>query len=602
MVIAKKGVPNADGASDGRNIPLPDMRVHTIKSKGVPLLPRTDMPRMPQQQPSNTDQNGTSLRPSGSTDLAPQPSDERWGLTPWPQWVKEFRPWQWEAAVQIVEELKAGKKLVFLDAPTGSGKTIIGEMVRRMLGVRGLYVCSGLALQSQFAGDFPYAKVLKGRSNYQTQNMPFPQYSCLDCNKEKGKESSCSWCDKVSDCAYERAKMEAYKAELAVLNTTYLLYEANHVGGFSGKPLVIADECDMLEDELMRFIELKVTGKVLDGLGLEAPKKGAHGPTIEKWLRGDLLPSVLAEQENITGRSVEEVRRKGGLGRLAGNVEQVISAYENGTELVRDYDRRDEGAFVVKPVRVNDWGEGSLWGHGERWLCMSATIISPEEQVESLGFEGEYATVTVPMQFPVAHRPIVMWPVSNMTTKTEEVEFPKLVDGLKRVFDKHPTDNILVHTVSYKLARRLMDEFRETTGRQVHGYQNSRERDPAIGRFKRDGGILFAASADRGIDLPQNLCRVVVVAKTPFASLGDRQVAERLRGVGGQQWYMVKTVRTIVQMTGRGVRSMDDWCVTYVLDRQFQEKVWRKGKGYLPGWWREGVEEGMGMVGGMRSG
>jgi Rad3-related DNA helicase len=81
-----------------------------------------------------------------------------------------------------------------------------------------------------------------------------------------------------------------------------------------------------------------------------------------------------------------------------------------------------------------------------------------------------------------------------------------------------------------------------------------------------------------------------VVAKVPFPSLGDRQVGMRLRSVGGQEWYNVQTIRKLVQMTGRGVRSEDDWCVTYIFDSLFMEKVYKAAKQLLPKWWLDAVE------------
>jgi Rad3-related DNA helicase len=51
----------------------------------------------------------------------------------------------------------------------------------------------------------------------------------------------------------------------------------------------------------------------------------------------------------------------------------------------------------------------------------------------------------------------------------------------------------------------------------------------------------------------------------------------------------VATIRTLVQMTGRGVRSADDWAVTYVLDGSFY-KVLKDNRGLLPKWWREALD------------
>ena len=53
----------------------------------------------------------------------------------------------------------------------------------------------------------------------------------------------------------------------------------------------------------------------------------------------------------------------------------------------------------------------------------------------------------------------------------------------------------------------------------------------------------------------------------------------------------MQTIRDIVQMTGRGVRSADDWAITYVLDSQFTKNVWRN-KFLFPEWWREAVNLG----------
>ena len=45
-----------------------------------------------------------------------------------PSWVKEIRPLQGSATDQIVDAFNTGSKVVMLDAPTGSGKTLIGDL------------------------------------------------------------------------------------------------------------------------------------------------------------------------------------------------------------------------------------------------------------------------------------------------------------------------------------------------------------------------------------------------------------------------------------------------------------------------------------------
>ena len=60
-----------------------------------------------------------------------------------------MRPRQIPAVDVIVEAFEAGKRIVVLEAPTGAGKTVIAEAVRRRLKVPALYVCTDKLLQDQ---------------------------------------------------------------------------------------------------------------------------------------------------------------------------------------------------------------------------------------------------------------------------------------------------------------------------------------------------------------------------------------------------------------------------------------------------------------------
>ena len=78
----------------------------------------------------------------------------------------------------------------------------------------------------------------------------------------------------------------------------------------------------------------------------------------------------------------------------------------------------------------------------------------------------------------------------------------------------------------------------------------------------------------------------------PFLNLGDKQINQRLYSDkhGGQMWYAVNAIRTLVQETGRGVRSDSDTCDIYILDATFA-RLYREHKYLFPAWWREAVKE-----------
>src|SRR3990167_5069388 len=123
-----------------------------------------------------------------------------------PTKFKEFRSFQWDAIQKILVSLSTCPRFI-LEAPTGSGKTICGASVQKLLGLKAVYNCTTKSLQDQVLRDFPYAKVLKGRANYPCPKMP---------NLNAG------YCVKGCEifCAYKKAKTEALESEMAVLNTS----------------------------------------------------------------------------------------------------------------------------------------------------------------------------------------------------------------------------------------------------------------------------------------------------------------------------------------------------------------------------------------------
>lgn len=199
--------------------------------------------------------------------------------------------------------------------------------------------------------------------------------------------------------------------------------------------------------------------------------------------------------------------------------------------------------------------------------------------------------ISVPSTFDPARRPIYVHPIAEMTRKQEDYARPLICQAVQKVVAKHPEDKILIHTVSYKLNRFIEDQLRQGDSLfRLVTYNTAGEKQRAIDRYlNQEGAVFLAPSLDRGIDLPGDDCRVIVVCKVPFPSLGDKQVSARMHGKGGQSWYAVRTIRSLVQMTGRGMRSADDFCESYILDKMFLESIWRRHKNLLPKWWADAL-------------
>lgn len=530
--------------------------------------------------------------------LTPDPSEARFGSPPLPAWVRSLRPHQWLAVQEAVDHFRAGAKVVFLDAPTGSGKTLIGELVRRELKTRAFYTCTTKQLQGQVLTDYPYAKVLKGRANYPTLNFPdrfgpehgYDRITCEDCTKGPG--SPCDMCFDADACPYEVDKKALLASDLGVINTAYLLAEANYVGRMTKDPrLVIADECDELEGALMSFAEISVGPRDRSRLGLDLPARKTVESAWVEWLEQAV---TAAKRELATYPSKpsnpQQAKRKRKWERKVQQLEFVRDGVTAGGWI---YDHTKADWVTFKPVMVDQMAHDLLWRHAPQWLCMSATVISPEQMASELGLaDDEWAYVPVPSTFPAERRPVHVVPKADLTWKTRETEWPRAAAALQSILDRHPGERILAHTTSYWLNKLLFDDLARKKQRPVLTYHDAAGREQALEAFRSlDGAVLLAPSLERGVSLDDEACRVVVVVKVPFPSTGDPQVSQRLHGTGraGDLWYAVKTVRSLVQSTGRGMRHADDWCEIYILDKQFLRFYRRNGR-LFPRWWKDALD------------
>ncbi len=541
---------------------------------------------------------------------------------------RSFRPVQVKALERILAVWPPGRKpskrWVLLQAPTGTGKTLIAAAAQKLLKQRMLYTAHSKDLQAQFCRDFEYAVELKGRENYPTRfhAKRFPEANCGLCTRTK-TDPRCRWCCPPSCykkapclargeercvngwrvCPYEEQKRAALAADVAVLNFAMFLSEANYAGGFGGAkfPLVVCDEADLLESALMGFAELSISSHLIQRLELEPPRYKTKEETWTEWVKTVALPKVVSRIEEI-GRleeekpgswgtvSIHSLKERQELERVKNKLEFFVSQVST-SRWVNCTKNHEEGPWVWKPVYVSGLAEKYLWRHGERFLLMSATILEPTTFARNLGIpDGEWEFIDLPSTFPKENRPIYYIPCANMTHKTAQDEWPKVVEAVDAILDKHPDKKTLVHTVSYSLTRYIAGNTRH--GDRVIIYDGARDRAAALERFRASSEplVMLAPSMERGVDLPDDACRVIIVAKVPYRSLGDKQVSARLYGSkDGRAWYVVDAIRTLVQMSGRGVRSETDWAITYVIDNQFGVvlKEWRRA---FPAWWLEALK------------
>lgn len=501
-----------------------------------------------------------------------------------PEKFTSWRPGQLETAAKVAG---SDKYAFLLDAPTGSGKSLIAAAVQRLAEKNVAYLCTTKQLQDQLLHDFPYARTLKGRSNYRCLKYPrmFPSVTAEFCSHTEDRP-----CEHYSDCPYVVAKRMALRAPLAVLNTAYFLAEANFVGGFSEQEIVVVDEFDTIEDQLMNFIEVAITQKQLTRLNIPPPKYKTKFEAWVEWARG-AIRLIAPEAESLRREATSDwstfdldlLRRKQQLERLLSKLRFFVSEVDKNWVWYPGTDR-----WVFKPVWVSKYAQGSLWKHTKKVLGMSATILDARQASVNVGlFTKGYSYKSLPSPFPKENRPVFYEPCANVVNRNMDVALPKLASALEDIMNKHEKDRILVHTVSYKVRDYLKNHI---ASKRIITHATT-DRIQVLETFKASNRplVLLSPSMDRGVDLPDDECRVVVIAKMPYPDLSDPQVNKRVHAsADGNTWYAHKTISAIVQMSGRACRSAEDHATTYVLDAQFG-KLYKEYKGYFPGWFKEAV-------------
>ena len=512
----------------------------------------------------------------------------------------KFTSWR-QGQYSTVLKILASKKFAFLlDSPTGTGKSLLGASIQAISGQKAVYLTSTKQLQDQLLKDFPYARMLMGRNNYPCLMFmkEYPAVSAEQCVASTGKRQ----CKLQSSCPYMKAKMAAMAAPLAILNYSYFIAETNFSkaeegSGFADR-FVICDECDSIESHLMGFVQVEVTQRQIDRLKLNPPKFKTKAESWIEWAH-IITPSVsheLRDIENLMAMSTAAAEKN-----TAWSTEDValIKRHQEYSRLLSklEFMKREvnmdswvflqaEDAWTFKPVWIAKYAHNNFWQYIDHCLCMSATILDPVQYAKNVGITS-FDYLRLPSPFPKENRPIIYQPAADLTFKNMDAELPRLVVAIRAILEKHPSEKILIHTTSYKVKEYILGHM--NSNRLIS--HNTKDRTQKLEEFKRSTRplALVSPSMDRGIDLPDDLCRVVIVTKLPYPSLGDPQVKKRVyASKDGDAWYAHHTISTLIQMCGRGVRSETDWCTIYILDKQFGV-LYEKRKAMFPDWFREAV-------------
>lgn len=498
------------------------------------------------------------------------------------------------------------KKYKVLEAPVGSGKSLIGVTYSRWkaggaieaANHKGFILTPQKILQQQYMNEFStneliQAKQLFGKSNYMCEKGPVP----------------CSIGESVLKCnctCYKAKRNELAQSPTAIMNYASAFSFFTYTGVLKPRKTMVIDECHNLETVLVDFNTVSITESRCGKLGIAFPGQDIMGSAESAldWINQALLPHLHDAIEDLAAQiedAVEGDPSVAGLAKemqanlnLAGavcSVPQLLEKFEEQYIIYQATDRE----WTIKPLYAKG-GFANIKPYAEDFLLMSGTIPNKEQFCHDLGIElADVDFMSLDSAFPAENRPVVFLPVMKMNYQwSSDVDgLSNMENMLNTILSMHATENGVIHTASFAVAKWVIEVLERKGTHKVYHHNptdgETTDREVAIKNFLNatQPSILVSPSVTEGLDLKGDLGRFNIVAKLPFPFLGDAWIKRRMEI--SNQWYTQRTLIDLMQACGRTTRSNTDSSTFYILDSSWYHLLQTSRK-FIPDWWMENYQ------------
>lgn len=511
-------------------------------------------------------------------------------------------------------EIAATDKRFFVDAaPTGFGKSLMYMAVAQLLDARVVVLTSNKGLQQQLSTDFsPIGLVdIRGQSNYPCKALDQTKgYHGCDqgpCHHGKICELHPRFEFSKPGCDFYDALKRARDSRLLVTNYDFWMASNRYMepGTLGRRDLLILDEAHDAPDKLAEFCGLTFTREecreILDS-GLPPVEEGcdAWAAWAEMHLPG--LRRQLEEQRDHASEDPETTKKMSDLANKLQFLtetrkwersepsEPKVNMPGVSNDWVAEYGYNSKSA-IFSPVWAHRYAERFLFAGVPKVLLVSATILPITASY--LGISDSDSVFREHQSgFHPERRPIYVISGAAISKNANDAQYRAWVVRMDQIIAQRLDRKAIIHSVSYKLADFIVErsEYRHLMDwckKERYGWGREPARD-VVERFKarKHPGILVGPSFDTGFDFPYDQCEYQIIAKVPF--IDSSGLVTKARAKADKKYLNYVAALRLVQMSGRGMRAVDDRCETFIVDNNI-EWFLRAAKNLMPKWFRQAI-------------
>ncbi len=557
------------------------------------------------------------------------------------------RPNQDNVLDELDQALKSDYKFIFLEAPTGFGKSAVAVTLARFLGSS--HICTSTKdLQTQYNRDFSYLSEVKGRNNfpcivkedmgiresceygpclkdddfdclYKTRMSDYyvksegTIYENVDINKyalkkyyDKAKEHSQLVKIEWQPCHYYHQKWISIKSSHTIYNYKYFLSDLFYSSGVNKRKLLILDEAHTLESEVSSFKNIIFSKESLIRFFPKINLPDNKQTDVETWIDfcaglKEQFTSYVEKSANILGSGDNNqdthISEKNLIDAI--NYEKNLLTFledlrinkENWlvTNITKNEIDNKPSRIKLEPLVVSSYFT-DIFDKGSISLLMSATILSKENLCKAVGLKNEDVKFirVENSEFPIKNRPIYLMNVAWLNARTMSESLPNIVKVLDNLLSVHKNDKGIIHTTSYSQVQFIKNNLSKENLSRLIETNPKFDRNEMILKHTQSTKptVLISPSMFLGVDLKDDLSRFQIIVKVPYPDLTDKKVSVLKQR--NPKWYEWNTILRLIQAYGRSVRNADDYANTYILDSSVSFLL-KNGKEMIPKWFSEAI-------------